>query len=112
MPNLYPGGRRIDRGYGMQETQPWLVKVRFKMRSKARTALISGAGRNMGKQIALTFAREGADLILVSRTGDELNKVAGECEALGVKALPLVADMGRHEEVNRVAQQGFARFGK
>ena len=77
------------------------------MRLKDKTALISGAGRNMGKAMALTFAREGADLILLAREkGDRLNQVAKECEGLGVKALPLLADVGKHEEVNRVVQLG------
>ena len=83
------------------------------MRLKGKTALISGAGRNNGKAIALTFAREGADLILVARQlGNELNQVAKQCEAFGVNVLPLLADVGNHEEVNRVAQQGLQRFGK
>ena len=81
--------------------------------SKGKTALISGAGRNNGRTISLAFAREGADLILVSKqSADDLNQVAKDCEALGVQALPMLADMGRHEEVNRVVQQGLQRFGK
>ena len=80
---------------------------------KGKTALISGAGRNIGRQIALTLAREGADLILISRQArDELNAVARECEGLGVQALPLLADVGRQQEVNRSVQQGLERFGK
>ena len=83
------------------------------MRLKGKTAFVAGAGRNNGKTIALTFAREGADLILIAKQrGEELNKVAKECEALGVKALPLLADMSKPEEVNRVVQQGLERFGK
>ena len=83
------------------------------MRLKGKTALISGAGRNMGKAMALTFAREGADLILLAReNGERLNQAAKECEALGVKALPLLTDVGKHEEVNRVVQLGLERFGK
>jgi 3-oxoacyl-[acyl-carrier protein] reductase len=83
------------------------------MRLKGKTALISGAGRNNGRTIALTYAREGADLILVARQREEeLNNVARQCEAMGVKALPLLADMGNHEEVNRVVKQGLERFGK
>ena len=82
-------------------------------RLKGKTALISGAGRNIGKEIALTFAREGADLILVARKlGDGLNQVAKQCEGFGVKALPLLADMGDHQEVNRVVQLGLDQFGK
>src|SRR6202008_3996727 len=83
------------------------------MRLKGKTALISGAGRNSGKAIALTFAREGADLILLARQqGDDLNRVARECESYGVQTLPLLADVGKHEEVNRVVQLGLERFGK
>ena len=82
------------------------------MRLKGKTALISGAGRNNGKAIALAFAREGADLILAARTADEVKQVARECESLGAQALPLSADAGNHEEVNRVVQLGLERFKK
>lgn len=83
------------------------------MQLKGKTALIAGAGRNNGKAIALTFAREGADLILVARKlGDELNQVARDCEALGVKTLAVLADVGNHEHVERVVKQGLERFGK
>ena len=83
------------------------------MRLGGKTALISGAGRNSGKEIALAFAREGADLILVARQDkDALEGVAIECQASGVKVIQVLADMSRHEEVNRVAQLGLARFGK
>lgn len=62
------------------------------MRLKGKTALIAGASRNIGREIALTFAREGADLILVaSKTGDELKQVAGEDEGCGVRANLLAA---------------------
>ncbi len=80
---------------------------------KGKTALISGAGRNIGKEIALTFAREGADLILVARkAGAELNQTAKECESQGVHALALLADVANPEEVRRSVQQGLDRFGK
>ena len=59
------------------------------MRLQGKTALISGASRNIGKGIALTFAREGADLILVAnKSVDDLKQVAQQCEGLGVHALP------------------------
>jgi 3-oxoacyl-[acyl-carrier protein] reductase len=83
------------------------------MRLKGKTALIAGASRNIGKEIALTFAREGAEVIVVARQHeDELKQVARECESLGTKALPLIADLGNHEAVNRMAQQGLNHFGK
>src|SRR5215204_297108 len=83
------------------------------MRLKGKTALISGAGRNNGRAIAIKFAQEGADLVLIARQrSEELNAVAKECEAMGVRTLPVLADVSKHEEVNRVVQQGLDHFGK
>ena len=82
------------------------------MRFRGKTALISGAGRNIGKAIAVAFAREGADVVLVARTGEDLKQVARECEDSGVKALPLPADVSKHEEVARVVRLSLDRFGK
>ncbi len=83
------------------------------MRLQGRTALVAGAGRNIGKAIALTFAREGADLILVAREpGHEVTQVAKACEELGARAVAIPADVGKHEEVNRVVSLGLERFGK
>jgi 3-oxoacyl-[acyl-carrier protein] reductase len=79
---------------------------------EGKTALVAGAGRNNGKAIALAFAREGADLILVARERKaELDEVAGECEKLGAKVLPLLCDVSDHDQVNRMVQQGLDHFG-
>jgi 3-oxoacyl-[acyl-carrier protein] reductase len=82
------------------------------MRFQGKTALISGAGRNIGKAIALAFAREGADVIPVARTAGDVAQVGRECEGLGVQALPVAADVSKHEDVERVVQQSLQRFGK
>ena len=82
------------------------------MRLEGKTALIAGASRNIGRTIALTFAREGANIVpLASKRSDELMQVARECEACGVNALPVAADVGDHEQVNRAAQLALERFG-
>lgn len=82
------------------------------MRLAGKTALIAGASRNIGKAIALTFAREGANVVAVaSRMSDELKQVARECGAFGVQALPVAADVSDHEQVNRAAQLALERFG-
>lgn len=79
---------------------------------EGKTALIAGAGRNNGKAIALAFAREGADLILVAREKSaELEQVAADCRALGVKTLPLLADVSDYEQVNSIVQRGLDHFG-
>ncbi len=83
------------------------------MRLKGKTALIAGASRNIGKEIALTFAREGADLVLVSRSlTDDLKQAARECEGRGVRALPVAADVGDHEAANRAVRQALDHYGK
>src|SRR5215213_1273495 len=79
---------------------------------EGKIALVAGAGRNNGKAIALAFAREGADLVLVAREKKaELDEVAHECEKLGVKVLPLLCDVSDHGQVNRMVEQALSHFG-
>lgn len=57
-------------------------------------------------------SRVKADLILLAREKRaELDDVAHQCEALGVKVLPLLCDVSEHEQVNRMVQQGLSHFG-
>ena len=83
------------------------------MRLKGKTALVSGAARNIGKAIALTYAREGADVILLAREKREaLDDVAAQCEKLGAKSLSILADVGDPPQVEKAVRQGLDHFGK
>ena len=80
---------------------------------EGKTALVAGAGRNNGKAIALAFAREGADLILVARERKgALDEVVAECEKLGAKVLPIMADVSDHAQVEALVQKGLDRYGR
>ena len=63
-------------------------------RLRGKTALITGASRNIGRAIALAFAAEGADLVLNTRANqDELEAVAAECRKAGVRVVAALGDV-------------------
>ena len=83
------------------------------MRLENKTALITGASRNIGKEIALTFAREGADVILNTRTNQqELDAVAAECRELGVKTHTVLGDVSDSARVSSMVAEGIEALGK
>jgi NAD(P)-dependent dehydrogenase (short-subunit alcohol dehydrogenase family) len=62
-------------------------------RLDGKTALVSGAGRGIGRVVALALADAGAEIVLVSRTPSELDEVAEEIESAGGAARPLMLDV-------------------
>jgi len=82
------------------------------MRLEGRTALVTGASRNIGRAIALAFAAEGADLVLNTRANrEELETVAAECRKTGVRAVPVLADIADAAAVESMVAQGLAELG-
>ena len=80
------------------------------MKLKNKIALVTGAGRGIGKAIALTMANEGASLILTARTLRELEGVRLTIEERGGKARSIVADLTKDADVERVFSQISAEF--
>jgi len=75
-------------------------------------ALVTGAGRGIGRAISLSLAGAGATVALVSRTIVQLDNVRREIEAKGGKAVSLRADITREEDVAGLFREMKDRFGR
>ncbi len=69
------------------------------MTLRERRALVTGAGRGIGRAVALRLAAQGPDLVLAARTRSEVEAVAEEARARGARAVAVVADVARPESV-------------
>ena len=78
---------------------------------KNKNALITGAGKGIGKAIALALAKEGVNVILVARTQEEIDNVAAKVRSLRVKALAITADVADINSVNAAVEKALAEFG-
>ncbi len=76
-----------------------------------RTAVVTGAGRGIGRAIALALARDGANVVVSSRTQSELDAVVAQAEQHGVQALAVVADAMDSEQCRSVVRRAIDRFG-
>ncbi len=81
------------------------------MKMQGKVALITGAGRGIGRATALLFAREGADVVLNAEIAGEIEQVAQEVRALGRKAYPIVADMLHEDEIGPMVNAVIAEMG-
>lgn len=72
------------------------------MKLKNKTALVTGASRGIGREIALAFAREGADVAITGRATDLLESLQDEIEAIGTRCSLVVADLSRRDAVDKI----------
>lgn len=77
-----------------------------------QVALVTGAGRGIGRAIALKFAAAGADVVCVSRTQENSEKVAAEARALGRRAWALAVDVADAAAVAAAAETALKEAGK
>ena len=77
---------------------------------KNKNALITGAGKGIGKAIALALAKEGVNVILISRTQTDIDQLADEASNLGVKSLALAADVSDMNSINSAVEKALSKF--
>jgi gluconate 5-dehydrogenase len=79
---------------------------------QGKVALVTGAGRNLGKAIALAFAEAGADVALTSRSLPEIEKTAEEIRVQGRRALAAAMDVTDYSQIQRAVERVIAEFGR
>jgi NAD(P)-dependent dehydrogenase (short-subunit alcohol dehydrogenase family) len=79
---------------------------------KDRVVLVTGASGGIGRAAALAFAEEGSDVVLCARREAELERVAEEIRRKGRQALAVRADVAIEDDIKRLAEKAFERFGK
>src|SRR3970282_2041707 len=77
-----------------------------------KVALVTGGGRGIGAAVALAFAREGADLVLASRTDSELVETATAARRLGATVHAVSADVAEVADVDRLVRSALQTFGR
>ena len=89
-----------------------LVAGDDKVRLRDRVAIVTGGGRGIGRGIALGYAREGADVVIVSRTLAQVEEVAQEVRNMGRRSLALQIDVSNPDDVARMTQKTMKTFGR
>lgn len=76
-----------------------------------KTALVTGAGRGIGAEIATQFAGAGANVVLAARTASEIEATAKRCEGMGVDALAVPTDLREADDVDALVDATVETFG-
>ena len=82
------------------------------MKLNGQIAIVTGAGRGIGRATALALAQEGANLVLAARSISEINAVADEIRDVGREALSVATDVSRKADVDSMVQKVLDQFGK
>ena len=75
-------------------------------------ALVTGGSRGLGLEMVRAFAAHGADIVIASRNIETCEEAAREVRAMGRRALPCSAHVGRWDEIDALIDASYAEFGK
>ena len=76
-----------------------------------KKAIVTGAGRGIGKAVAIALANAGADVIVCARTLEDIVETSNEIEKLGRKGVPIQADVRNEENVQSLFKQAHDKLG-
>ena len=77
---------------------------------EGRTAVVTGASRGLGRQLACALARVGADLVITARDAASCAGTRDEIESMGRRAVALALDVRRQDSIEAFAEAAFAAF--
>lgn len=77
-----------------------------------KTAIITGAGRGLGKQMALALAEAGADIVCAARTQEQIEATADEIRERGRRALAIPTDVAQAAQVDALVERTLAEWGR
>ncbi len=78
---------------------------------EGKTVMVTGAGKNIGKEIALDFAKEGANVVVLDYDEETAKQTVEEIEALGASALPAACDVRDREKIFEYVNEATKKFG-
>lgn len=82
------------------------------MKLESKVAIITGAGRGIGRTMALRFSREGASIVAAGPTQETIDAVAREIQESGGRAISVLTDVANEQDVERMVAKAIEEFGQ